>query len=338
MEKNLPAKTNQNPIELVRRYKSDDQLVFVAEEDLQTQSMFLPEVVIIHSTPDDFWNISGKFMPKRHQKDRIAEAAGIAFLEENCGTRTEKVDGNTAYVGFAQGKKRMPDGTWRTSSICEYEFDPVKRAEEDILRDTKGKYKTEKDKKLHLLNLQKFGRARASTGARLRVINELTGMPTSLEPNQIKKAMVFARVAVNTDRLLEDPELKKVAIDHAMSASREIYGGTSYKVENGDKPEQIKAPAEEEETTEVPFSPGPEKSPEEKELEVSLTYLKALSDIEYLHPDAKGLAEDMLSQEKNSLDAINGLIEQIESWLSNPAVVKKHGTFDREALLKGAVK
>lgn len=119
-QSNLPAIPKKTEAKtLVEKYRSTDQLVYVNEEDLNTQMMFLPEVVIVNSTPEEFHNINGKYMPKRHQTDRIGEAAGIVFLEENGGTRTEQVDGHTVYVGFSQAKKRLPDGTWKTSSICE---------------------------------------------------------------------------------------------------------------------------------------------------------------------------------------------------------------------------
>jgi hypothetical protein len=329
---NLPAvRGPEQALNLVQKHRSQQDLIFVAEEDLRTQSMFLPEVVVIHSTPDDFHNISGNFMPKGHQMDRIGEAAGIVFLEKNCGTRAEKVDGETAYVGFAQGKKRMPDGTWRISSICEYEFNPSKRAEEDILRDTKAKYKEEKERKLLLLNYKKFGRQRASTGARLRIVRELTGMPISFKPDQIKRAMVFSRVAINTDMLLSDPEMREAAVKAALGASENIYGPKpdQYQVENGQRPAQIENHTEEEE---IPFGPPTKKSPEEEEIESSLAELKKLSEIPYLHKDAKSFAEDILTQEKPSLDAINHLIEQIKEWLNNPQVVQKHGRYKEEAV------
>ena len=177
---NLPA--IRDPGEawaIIQEHKKKGDLVFAEKDDLRKHRLFFPEVVVINATPDDFHNISGNFMPKRHHMDRCAEASDVSFLEEYCGTKTGKVDGDEVYIGFAQAKKRMPDGTWRHSSVCEYEFNPKKRAEEDILRDTKDKYKTEKDKKLLLLTYQKFGRRRANTGARLAVIHELTGMPIS---------------------------------------------------------------------------------------------------------------------------------------------------------------
>jgi len=332
-QKNLPAvKGNpQEAIELIRKYKSENQLVFVSEEDLRTQSMFLPEVVIIRSTSEDFHNIQGNFMPKGYQTDRIGEAAGIHFLEENCGTRTEKVGENTVYVGFAQGKKRMPDGTWRTSSVCEYEFDPIKRAEEDFLRDKQGKYNTEKDKKLAILNYQKFGRQRANSGARLRVIRELVGIPISFKPEEIKKAMIFSRIAINTDQLLEDPEMRQVAVKIALGAQTQIYGPpkeqkmieADYEVKNGNGDAQggregdaggTQAPAPEQ------LPPWDEKaesvkSPEQEEIAAHLEELKQFAQIEYLHPDAKAMAQEELAKETHNLEVVVALIDRIKGWL-----------------------
>ena len=318
---NLPAvRDPERAIDLVQKHKGLKDLVFVAEEDLRTQTMFLPEVVVIHSTPDDFHNIQGNFMPKGYQTDRIGEAAGIVYLEKNCGTRTEKVDGETAYVGFAQGKKRMPDGTWRTSSICEYEFNPAKRAEEDILRDTKRKYNTEKDKKLLLLNYKKFGRQRASTGARLRVVRELTGMPISFKPDQIKRAMVFSRVAVNTDLLLADPEMREAAIKIALGASKEIYGppkeshkalSENYTVDNGNEPAQIEEQPKEE--TEIPWETETEEEKQNREILEDLQIRRKKYD-ERLPKNAKEVIDKELAQEKPDMNTISGLIDKFDAW------------------------
>jgi hypothetical protein len=324
--KNLPAAKTQEAVTLVQKYKSENQLVFVAEEDLKTQTMFLPEVVVIHSTPDDFHNISGNYMPKRHQVDRIADASGISFLTENCGTRTEQVDGSTVYVGFAQGKKRMPDGTWRTSSVCEYEFSPVKRAEEDALRKPDA-YKTEKDKKLAVLNYQKFGRQRADTGARLRVIRELTGIPTAFKPEEIKRAMVFSRVSINTDQLLADPEMRQAAIRIATGASEQIYGpekltkllpvpesngetmAVDYEVHNGEPERQsVTVPWEEEQKSQE--SAGEQKN---KEMIEELRAARQKWDKE-LPKDAKGIIDDLLKQEKPDPATVSSLIDKVNDW------------------------
>ena len=324
---NLPAvQTNENALQLIQKHKSNKDLVFVAEEDLHTQVMFIPVVVAIHATPDDFHNISGNLMPKGYQVDRIGEASGISFVAENCGVRKESED---VYVGYAQGKKRLPDGTWRPSSVCEYEFDVKTRSEEDFLNDSKKrepKYKAEIDRKAHILQLKKFARQRAGTGARLKVIRELTGMPISFKPNEIQKAMVFSRVAVNTDMLFADPEMREAAIQLATGTARDIYGpqkhSPNYQI-NGKEQEQLEAPEEED----PPFNTEPSASPEEEEIEANLKELEGLSKVSYLHKDAKSLAEDMLNQEKPNLDAVIALIEQIREWLNKPQVVEKYGPY-----------
>ena len=320
-QENLPAVRNQEALSLVQKYKSENQLVFVAEEDLKTHTMFLPEVVVIRATPDDFHNISGNFQPKGHQIDRIGEAAGISFLTENCGTRTETVDGNTVYVGFAQARKRLPDGTWRISSICEYEFNPVKRAEEDVLKDSKGKYGNEKERKLLLLTYQKFGRQRADTGARLRVIRELTGMPISFKPQEIQKAMVFSRVAINTDALLADPEMRQAAIKLATGASEQLYGPSkgqkyitegeveeaNYEIKNGESHE-VAVPWEEEKKQEET-----ETDKKNREMVDELRAGREKYDKD-LPADAKGIIDDVLKQENPDPATVSSLIDKMNDW------------------------
>ena len=330
-QNNLPAIPKKTEAKtLVEKYRSTNQLVYVNEEDLNTQMMFLPEVVIVNSTPDEFHNISGKFMPKRHQTDRIGEAAGIVFLENGCGTRTEQVDGHTVYVGSAQAKKRMPDGTWKTSSVCEYEFDPVKRCEEDNLRAKTPKSET--DQKLALLTYQKFGRARASTGARLRVIRELTGMPTAIEAKDLKKSMVFCRIALNTDALLQQPELRDTAVKLALGAKEQICG-PGKQLEHKPKYEV----SENGEDEEIPFdsAPEPEADPKQEEIEEGIKYLRALAVIPYLHKEARILALGEINRAEHDLDKIDEIIGKIEGWLNLPDVIKKHGKFNKAKLMQG---
>ena len=300
---------------LVEKYRSQNYLVFVNEEDLHTQTMFLPEVVIVNTTTEDFHNISGKFMPKRHQTDRIGEAAGIVFLEDGCGTRTEQIDGHTVYVGSAQAKKRMPDGTWKTSSVCDYEFDPVKRQEETILTDKNNKYKTEKDQKLLLLTLQKFGRARASTGARLRVIRELTGMPTALEAKDLKKAMVFCRIALNTDQLLQQPELRDTAVKLALGAKESIYGPEK-QLEHQPQYEVTKNGEEAKEEESVPWDAEPKETEEEKQTHEMIEDLQIRRKKydEKLPKDAKGFIDDVLAQENSDPETISALVDKLDNW------------------------
>jgi ribosomal protein L12E/L44/L45/RPP1/RPP2 len=228
---------------IVKEHEKAKDLVFVKPEDLQTQKMFVPQVTVIHATPDDFHDIKGgKKMPKSHHTDRIGEAAGVTFIAENC--TVEKID-KYVWVGRAQGQRRMPDGTLRKSSVCEYEFDAELRAEESALSKP-DKYKTDAQKRQLLIEFAKFGRQRAATGARLKVIRELTGIPTAFSPQDIHRAFVVSRIAVNTDEMLNNPEMRQAAIAHATGASQQIFGP-----QNGNQDQaQIEAPQDETAITE----------------------------------------------------------------------------------------
>lgn len=209
-----------NQLEVIKRHEAAQDLVFVRPEDLQTQKMFVPEITVLHATPEDFHNINGQMMPKSYYADRIGEAAGVSFIAENCGVRKES---ETVWVGFTQAKKRWPDGTWRTSQVHEYEFDVEVRAQEDFLGKP-DKYKTEVEKEKHRLELKKFARQKAGTGARLKCIRELVGIPISFKPQQMAKAIVVSRISLNTDEMFSDPNMRQAAIQHAVGAQQQIFG------------------------------------------------------------------------------------------------------------------
>jgi hypothetical protein len=134
------------------------------------------------------------------------------------------------FVSEQQGKMRMPDGSWKTSSLQSAEFDPVLRALEDqklnsitdqplSYQATKkgigGKdYKGKSTGQLILEN-NKRGRQMAETAARLRVIREMTAMPTALSREEASKPLTFGRWVQNTDYLLSTPEGRLLAAAQA---------------------------------------------------------------------------------------------------------------------------
>lgn len=211
----------------LEQYRKDSNaLVLVHEEDLATQRMFVPVVTKIPVTKADFhdYPIQGRMMPRSHHVDRIGEAAGVEFVDG--GTRKE---GEAVWVGWAQGRRRMPDGSWRTSSVQEYEFNVDDRAEEDFLNDqakekSKQRYTNDTKKRQHALELKKAARQRASTGARLRVIRELVGIPIAFSKEDFQRALVVSRIAVNTDAMLDDPAMRQAAVAHAVGAKESLYG------------------------------------------------------------------------------------------------------------------
>lgn len=335
---NLPAVSNHVKIAtgLVEKHRGQQDLVFVSDEELKTQEMFFPEIVAVHAEPGDFHKIGSKFMPKKYIVDRIAEASGATFLENNCGTRTEIVGGVTVWIGFAQARKRTTDGTFRTSSVCEYEFDPTMRAEEEILKNP-NKFKDETSKKLKVLELRKFARQRANTGARLRVIHELTGMQTSFEQGQLKRALVYSRVAINTDLLLADPKTREVALEAALGVTRQMYGppreeqkalSDSYTVvENGDNNEP---PEDNTQKHDVPTTGGvwdkPDETDEQKQDREMLEDLRKRRN-EYdaaLPSKAKELIDNVLNMDNPDRKSISGVIDRLNSW-ENEAKARGNG-------------
>lgn len=317
----------QTALAVVQKHEQAKDLVFVRPEDLQTQAMFVPEVTVLHATPEDFHRISGgQMMPKSYHTDRIGQAAGISFIAEGCGTRKE---GENVYVGYAQGRKRLPDGTWRISGVHEYEFDVDSRAREDFLANP-DKYPTDVAKERHVLELKRFARQRAGTGARLKVIRELAGIPIAFRPEQINRAMVVCRIAVNTSELLATPGMQQAAIQQAVGTQPMLFGPEPRDV-TPDRP-ALEAPA----ATADPLPDGKPEEPPEDDFQDDIPWdespetvarrgLENFLALERLHPEARQLIEAMLADKNATLEAMNNLAERTNAWLEKAGVPRPDG-------------
>lgn len=207
-------------------------LVFVDKEWATEQTpLYKPEVTEMKINKDtDCFLISKKYMPKREVVDRIGEASGIDFIFgeiRNVTVTDESLGKHTVYIAVSQGRKMMSDGSWRTSSKCDYEFDPYLRAALDydvteINEKTKQKQKQGQNGPYgatlakYILELQKVATQRANTGARLRVIRELVGMPTAFDAKDIEKPLLFGRMVQNTAYILNTPEGRAMATAKAL--------------------------------------------------------------------------------------------------------------------------
>jgi hypothetical protein len=186
---------------------------------------------------------SGKkkqYMPKKEVVDRIGEASGIVFVFGKTTTQTledASCGKRTVYTGLAQGKIRMSDGTWRTSSLCDYGFDPTLRAMLDydvteLTAQTRNKRKSYEGKEYGatlaraILEYQKVAVQRANTGARLRVIRELRGMPIAFSEEELSKPLYFGRIVQNTSYILQTPEGRTMATAQALGMDiSTLFGG-----------------------------------------------------------------------------------------------------------------
>lgn len=206
---------------IVKAAQSKGALVFANIENMEAKvDLYRTEVTELVLKDSDFHNISGKLMPNKAATDRIGEACGVQFIQAACRVTTEVRDDTicgkrTVYRAEAQGKVRMPDGSWRTSTVDEYEFDPVLRAMLDK-NVTELNEQTKMAIGRTVLEYTKVARQRAATGARLRVIRQLIGMPAAFERTDAARPFVFTRIVQNTDYILKTPEGRALATAQAL--------------------------------------------------------------------------------------------------------------------------
>ncbi len=220
-----------NELQQIQTARKNGALVFVNDEHFQSNiELYRTEVTTIQAYPDDFHNIQGKFSPKKEFVDRISEAVGLQFIASSSTAISEMRDDTlcgkrTVVIAREQGRIRMPDGSWRESTIEEYEFDPVLRA----MLDKNVTEINDKTKPLIaklILDYTKFARQRAKTGARVRVIRQLIGMETAFTKDEISLPMVFSRVVQNTSYILQTPEGRAMATAQALGMDiSSLFGG-----------------------------------------------------------------------------------------------------------------
>lgn len=234
--KNAPAiiqsEAKNRALKIIEQNK--DCMSYVRPEDLSTSALFVPVVSVIKPTQDDFYPLIPKvgIMAKPQLVNLICEKAGVEILR----TETEK-RGRYTWVAHVYGQKRQPDGTMLPKDAS-YEWDAENRAEEDILRQP-DKYKTDTQKRLHVLELAKFGEQRAVTGAQHALIHKLAHVARSFQsPQELMRGMIVARVDRNIDGVLADPEMRQAALDRMLGATESIYGPTEH------EQQRIEAPTE----------------------------------------------------------------------------------------------
>lgn len=244
------------------------QSIDLAPKGKITTELYKMEMTILEFELSDFYEDkrTKKYVPGKSAIDKIAEAAGVSFIGDNCTVvaedRKDQILGErTVFVGRAQGKVRTTDGSMRESSVCEYEFDPVGRVYEDFKLWDEGakkkvtkdpwdeKYRTEVNQQI--LENMKVGRQRANTGARLRVIRELIGMPNGFYKTEIETmGLRFGRVIQNTDFILQTPEGKILASCQALNMdAAKIFGAfmQSRSIEKIEPPQPVIIPCDKEE-------------------------------------------------------------------------------------------
>jgi hypothetical protein len=197
------------------------------------------------------------YAPKVSVLDRIADCAGITFVknETNEVMHNDEYGKHTAFISNCIGRKLMSDGNYKDSSMQIYEFDPLIQAMSEGTDDAKIRRKT--------LEYRKNAAKRAETGARLRVIRELVGLPQGFPKERAENYFVIGRIVPNlkeiasTERGRALAECKALGIDPALLlyGARKNHGLLPAKNANGYSFDQA--------TTEDPQESDPSTEPQD---------------------------------------------------------------------------
>ena len=260
----------------------------------------------------------GQLTPARSAVDKIGDAAGITFDETRCETRRE---GERVWVAKAVGRRRLPDGTWRTVA-AEYELD-VDVREQEIRTREQNESKVQRE----VLQLQKFGRQRADTGARLRVIRALAGIKTGFAPGELERPFVIARVSVNTEEMMGDPVMRQALVNQALGAASDVYGPREPRnvtpepeqLPAGEQPEvDAEAPADEE----IPFE---DDIPwDEDATQIARRRLEnVLADERYLPPGKREEMRALVARADATAEELDAFAERAESYWRKVATARE---------------
>ncbi len=317
-------------LQVLKQYEGKAIVCARREEIEEISPQFESIVTVLELKEDDFAPVGGgNFYPQKALQNRMSDAAGIKFTE-NCGTKSVgswsgvsvrelpnglfEAVGEYAIIGWAQGYRLGPDGQPRTSSVCEYEFNVVDRCNMESFL---GKYppKSIMEARKKLLEFKKFATRRASTGAQLAVIRELTGVPTAFKRSDIQKPMLISQVVESNafkmdvaNKLMQTPDGRADVANAIFGNSRQLYGKAIQAPQESAPP--IKDISPEAAAEEDPFSDFGDQ--DEKEPDPKADLLDQLE--QYLHSDylpPKGV--ELVTAAVNNPDQYT--IEQIEDLL-----------------------
>lgn len=179
--------SGQNPIEFLK--------VEIIEEEITAAAFHWQ---------DKWMNVGGKWKKEKSivdwDKNYVLMLGGLCGIESDF-SKSEKM-GKYSYLSKATLYRILPSGK-REYESAEYEFDAEVRAEEVVLknqikymeyeekkssnslgrndREVKQKYKSDFEKQLVVVEMAKYGRQRADTGAHKRAIVKMIKLPSASE-------------------------------------------------------------------------------------------------------------------------------------------------------------
>ncbi len=293
----------------------------IRPEDLETAALFIPVVSIIKPSREDFYDPIPKvgIMAKPPLMNLIREKAGVEITRTDTAKRGEWI-----WHAHAYGQKRMPDGTMAPDDAA-YEFDAEKRAEMDILRKPDD-YKTETSKRLHLLEVAKFGEQRAVTGAQHALICKMAKVARAFRtPEELMRGMKVLRIDRNVNGVLADPGMRQAVLGQFLGAKEAVFGPqpAPLGIEMKDDAAPRTVDADTGEMVEKPATfdddlPWEDEKPEPSALDAAKDALRAYLD-QNMSPKAVLEIRAALNDNAATLPQINSLVDRCAAWIQKRA-------------------
>ena len=307
----------------LREYDPRQAMVIAREDDLIALSPLVRIDVTAVALGDCAPVGGGKVMPDRSATDRISAAAGITFHEDGCGVT--KID-RCVWVGRATASRMERDGSVRQMT-AEYEWDAELRAEEIadkpavewVNRQKRERPKTDTDRAADLLQMRKFGRQRADTGARMRVIRMLTGIPTAFKREDAAKPLVLHRCSRDTEAMMADPALREMLVKQMLGATSDVFGPPGGGMRNvTPAPEALPEPDENQDAVEEAAA-GEDEQHDGMAALTDKQVVAAIKQFAEQLDDAKRIeARKMFADTKGERQALEIVLETVRKWVHDP--------------------
>jgi hypothetical protein len=272
------------------------------------------EVIQVNTDPaaKEVFKISGEFALTRVTLDKIATSLSIQWNPQNTGIVESTIKISRAK---ATGMMRKPNGEQivrsdeKTINMDVIDEELEYKAEEEADKRT---FKSDAERNTWIAKQVRTGRMQklkfkdelAVTGAINRVIRKFIGIKGTYTAAELARPFVFPRVTLDTNKMLQDPQLRGAAIGMLSGSAAALYGPSDAVHEQVDQKQIPEAPAiagEAEVDDWFESAPIPQETMEQKHLREVRETLEEYYNSDYLNENQKTKVKALLDDETTSI-------------------------------------